>query len=189
MESVSEAERKEREKTLNVILIGYRCTGKTSVGRKLSELLHVPFCDTDSLVELYAGRSIRQMVEEEGWPFFREREKEIVRQLADVRGGVIATGGGVVLDGENRALLKKTGICVWLMADADTILRRMEADAATAGQRPPLSDKDLRREVVEGLAEREQWYRDLADVSVNTAGKRPEEIVRRIDLFLRGCTR
>jgi shikimate kinase len=172
---------------MNLILIGYRCTGKSSVGRKLSELLHAPFCDTDFLIELNAGKSIRQMVEEEGWPFFREREKDVVRQLAEVQGGVIATGGGVVLDGENRAVLKKAGVCVWLVADVETILGRMEADAATAGQRPPLSDKDVRREVTEGLAEREPLYRDLADVSVNTAGRRPEEIVRRIHLFLRGC--
>jgi shikimate kinase len=175
-----------REKSgMNVILIGYRCTGKSSLGRKLSEILQVPFYDTDSLIEKSVGKSIRQMVEENGWPFFREREKEVIGQLATIGGGVIATGGGAVLDDENRTILKKGGICVWLVADANTILRRMKNDAASDGQRPPLSDKDLFREVTEGLEEREPLYRELADVSVDTTDVSPEDVVRRICRFLK----
>lgn len=170
---------------MNVILIGYRCTGKSSVGRKLAEQLGVPFYDTDEQIEKSAGKSIRQMVAEKGWPFFREREREIIGRLATVRGGVIATGGGAVLDGENRRILKKTGACVWLSADAATILRRMKADAAGAAQRPPLSDQDLACEVREGLGQREALYRELADLSVDTADRSPAEIVETICLFLK----
>lgn len=170
---------------MNVILIGYRGTGKSSVGRKLSERLGVPFYDTDEQIEKSAGESIRQMVAAKGWPFFREREREIISRLAAVREGVIATGGGAVLDAENRRMLKKAGPCVWLVADAATILRRMEADAASGEQRPPLSDKDLPCEVREGLAEREPFYRELADLSVDTADRNLAEIVEVICCFLK----
>ena len=170
---------------MNVILIGYRCTGKSSVGRKLSERLGVPFYDTDDLIEKSAGKSIRQMVAENGWTFFRERERETIGRLAAVRGGVIATGGGAVLDGENRRMLKEAGACVWLSADAATILRRMKADAVSGAQRPPLSDKDLQCEVTQGLGEREPLYRELADLSVDTADRSPAEIVEVICRFLK----
>ena len=170
---------------MNVILIGYRCTGKSSVGKKLSERLGVPFYDTDELIEKSAGKTIRQMVADNDWPFFREREKEIIGQLAAVRGGVIATGGGAVLDGENRDILKKTGVCVWLSADTATIVRRMKADTLSGEQRPPLSDKDLTQEVTEGLGEREPLYREVADLSIDTADRGPDEIVEVICSFLK----
>ncbi|MBI4633893.1 MAG: shikimate kinase [Deltaproteobacteria bacterium] len=172
---------------MNVVLIGYRCTGKSSVGRKLSERLGVPFYDTDDLIENRVGKSIRQMVAEHGWPFFREREKEIIGQLATVRGGVIATGGGAVLDDENRHVLKKMGVCVWLSADTATILQRMKADASNDAQRPSLSNKDLQCEVTEGLGEREPLYRDLAHLSIDTADRGTEEVVETICQFLTVC--
>lgn len=172
---------------MNVILIGYRCTGKSSVGRKLSERLGVPFYDTDILIEEHAGTSIRQMVEEKGWSFFREKEREVIRLLAAVRGGIIATGGGVVLDEENRNVLKRMGTCVWLAADVETILGRMKADTRSGEQRPPLSDRDLIREVTEGLEERESLYREVADISIDTADRSLDEIVETICRFLTDC--
>ncbi len=151
-----------------IVLIGYRCTGKTSLGKRLALRLGLPFIDTDALVEEKAGKTIREIIAESGWAFFREREREAIRGLSALRRSVIATGGGAVLDEENAALLKKEGVLIWLVADEETILRRMRRDAATGGQRPPLSSDDLRKEITDTLALRTPIYKRLADLTVAT---------------------
>ncbi|MDI6777233.1 MAG: shikimate kinase [Syntrophales bacterium] len=172
---------------MNVVLIGYRCTGKSSVGERLSQVLHLPFYDTDTLIEKLTGKTIQTMVSENGWEFFREKEREIIKSLATTEESVIATGGGAVMDQENVNILKKNGVLVWLAADVDTIIERMQADADSTKRRPPLSRDDFIQETINVLEERIPVYRRLADFSVDTAGEGIDEIVEQICRFLERC--
>jgi shikimate kinase len=168
-----------------IILIGYRCTGKTAVGKRLAERLNLPFYDADGLVQKAVGKTIREMVETGGWEFFRHQERDAIRNLTAGGKGVIATGGGAVMDRGNAALLKKAGILVWLVADDKTIRDRMQDDPATAGQRPRFSPEDLAVEIRSTLVLRTPVYRRLADLAVDTAALDIEECVDRIVAFLR----
>ena len=122
-------ERTERPLSMNIILMGYRCTGKTSAGRRLAERLGQPFYDTDALVEGQMQRTIPQIVAERGWQAFREAETAVIRDLSATDHSVIALGGGAVLDVRNVESLKRNGFFVWLSAEAETIAARMEKDA------------------------------------------------------------
>jgi len=156
---------------MKIILIGYRCTGKTSVGKKISERLGIPFYDTDELIQSYAGKSIGEIVDEEGWDAFRAEERATIKKLPSLTDAVIAAGGGAIMDAENREALQRNGLCIWLTADVRTIVERMKNDRASTAQRPPLSDGDLERETAEILAVRELVYQQLADCTVDTSGK------------------
>ena len=99
----------------NIILIGYRCTGKTTVGKKLSERLGLPFIDTDGLVMLDTGMSVDEIVREGGWPLFRRKEREVIEGLLSAEGTIIAPGGGALEEHRNRrgspiALTKATAL-------------------------------------------------------------------------------
>ena len=162
---------------MKIILIGYRCTGKTSVGKKIAERLDLPFYDTDELIQSHTNKSIREIVEKEGWDAFRAEERAIIKQFPSLADGVIAAGGGAIMDAENRKALKHNGLCVWLTADVSTIVARMRNDRASAAQRPPLSDSGSERETAEILEAREPVYHELADCIVNTAGKGIDAVV------------
>lgn len=169
---------------MNIVLIGYRGTGKSSIGKRLARKLRAPFYDTDDLVEAAAGLSITDIVAEEGWACFRRMEKEIIREMTDIGKGVVATGGGAVMDEENARILKRGGIVIWLVADVETIIKRIYTDSQDREKRPPLSDDDLYKETVDLLEKRLPVYESLADFSVNTAGMNIDEIVDEICQFL-----
>jgi shikimate kinase len=172
----------------NIILIGYRGTGKTSVGQELARRLSRPFHDADVLVEARAGRSIRAMVEREGWAFFREREKAAIHSLSAIRRCVVATGGGAVLDPENAQMLKSMGWIVLLTAEEEVLVRRMRIDPASREQRPSFSgtdsaetsERDMIKETTEILAQRMPIYRRLADLVIDSTSASPAEIVGEI---------
>jgi len=172
---------------MNVILIGYRCTGKSSVGERLSQVLHLPFYDTDTLIEKLTGKTIREMVDERGWESFRKKEKEIIKSLTTTDESIIATGGGAVMDQENVNILKKNGVLIWLTADIDTIIQRMQDDANSIKQRPPLFHDDFLQETKSMLEERIPVYSRLADFSIDTTGKGIDEIALQICQFLGKC--
>ncbi len=169
-----------KSKDNNIILIGYRCTGKTAVGKSLSERLKMPFYDTDDLIKQECGRTIADLVAEKGWSFFRQKEREVIGGLAGLRGSVIAPGGGAVADRHNVESLQRNGIFVWLTADLPTILTRMTRDQETAGQRPSLTRLDAINEVAEVLRQRLPVYARLAAFSVNTSKLEIEEVAGRI---------
>ena len=123
----------------NIVLIGYRAVGKTTVGTLLAQRLGRPLIDLDAILEQEAGETIPDLVRREGWPEFRRREKAIVKRYAARSGQVLATGGGVVLDPENIAQLQATGKLVWLKASSATIKDRLSQDRQQTG-RPPGSD-------------------------------------------------
>jgi shikimate kinase len=168
---------------VNIIVIGYRGTGKSTVGRKIAESLQISFYDTDELIKKQTGKTIKEIVEEKGWESFREEEKEVIRELSSVRESVIATGGGAVMDEENLNILKKKGVFIWLTADIRTIIERMEKDKVSDEQRPSLSKGDLYRETANMLEMRIPVYRQLADFVVNTSKKNINEVVDEVYLF------
>lgn len=162
---------------MKIVLIGYRCTGKTAVGKQVAVRLGVPFFDTDELIQKHVGKTVKEIVDEGGWDAFRAAEKTIMKQLPSVRDAVIAVGGGAIMDAENREVLRRTGICVWLTADLKTIVARMENDHASAAQRPPLSAEGVEGETAKILERRRPVYQELADCTVDTAGKGIDAVV------------
>jgi|GEM_PF-197507 len=164
---------------MNFILIGYRASGKTSVGKKLSGLLGLPFYDTDTLIQKQTGKTIRQMVLEGGWPSFRQAEREAIASLAGKEGAVIALGGGAVLDPANVEVLKPRGLFIWLQADKETIQERLKGDRASAEQRPPLSNS-VDGDVEEILRQRIPLYESIADLIFDTTGLSVEAVAEKI---------
>ena len=165
---------------MNIVLTGYRGTGKTSVGKALSKRLGNGFCDTDNYIEDKAGRSISDMVATEGWDFFRQKEKEAIREVSSFQNYVIAAGGGAVLNPENVENLKKNGTIVLLEAEIKTVIERMRCDEKTEQQRPSLTGKDLYTEIEEVLESRMPIYQKAMDFSVDTTSKNIERVVDEI---------
>lgn len=156
---------------MNVILIGYRCTGKSETGKILADLLGLPFMDTDALIEKTMKRSITEIVENMGWGYFRKIESQILNGLLKTDDLVIATGGGIVLDEKNILAMKAVGTVVWLTANTDTILNRMSTDSNTPGLRPALTDQGIEEEVKETLAMRTPLYKKAAHMEIDTSNQ------------------
>ncbi len=167
-----------------LFLVGYRCTGKTTVARLVAERLGWRWLDADAVLEERAGRTVREVFAEEGEAGFRRRESAALEELCRRPGHVIATGGGVVLAAANRDRLRAAGRVVWLTADAETIWRRLQADAATTERRPNLTVGGL-EEVRALLRQREPLYRACADHQVETAGRSPGEVAEAVLVALR----
>lgn len=165
---------------MNLVLIGYRGTGKSTVARRLSLLLGWDPVDADEQIERRAARSIAEIFRDQGEPHFRQLEAEELERLARGERQIIASGGGVVLRPENRALLGRMGRVVWLRARPETIVARLAADASTAARRPPLTSAAGMDEVVQLLAQRSPWYEECADLVVDTDDKSPAEIATEI---------
>ncbi len=169
---------------MHIVLIGYRGAGKSAVGKRLADKLRLPFYDTDELVERETGISIRDMVAEKGWAYFRKRESEIVRKLVLLQRGVVATGGGAVMDDGNCDILKRHGLLIWLRADVMTMVERIRDDAASKERRPSLLHDDIVRETEDILKHRIPVYRGIADFSLDTTGKNIDETVNAVCEFL-----
>ena len=168
----------------HLFLIGYRGSGKTSVGRSLSNRLGILSIDTDALVEQKAGRTIRQIFEMDGEPHFRHLESEAIVQAIASSPSIISLGGGAVLRDENATLIKRSGKTIWLRASAKTLAARMADDPTTAARRPALSKLSVYDEIEQLLGVREPIYRQLADFTVETEGKTPETIADEIANWL-----
>ena len=123
---------------MNLYLVGYRCTGKTSVGRLLSDAMGWTFVDMDNELVTEAGIPIEDIVVRRGWEHFREIEARLLERLSQTKCQVIATGGGVVTVRSNVTAMRATGKVVWLKASPAVLAERMAADINTASQRPPL---------------------------------------------------
>jgi shikimate kinase len=170
----------DKEDFRGIRLIGYRCTGKSTVGRRLAESLGWPFYDTDRMIVERIGCTIKAWVAEKGWPAFRQEEKNVIQTIPVDRPAVVALGGGAVLDLENRKRIREKSLVVWLTADQDTIMERMKTDPQNEDNRPSLSEKGRREEIEEILAQRIPLYRQTAHVVVNTQGKDIEDVASEI---------
>ena len=166
---------------MNIFLIGYRCSGKTAVGRMLARQNARIFVDTDDEVVRQAGMSIADIVKREGWDSFRQKERQVIQWACGRDHQVVATGGGIVLDRENVADMKKAGRVVWLKAAADTIKKRMQADERTDVLRPSLTGAGLLEEIEDVLRSRNPHYEAAMDFSVETDRRGVGEICQELE--------
>ena len=157
--------------THNVALIGFRATGKTTVGRALAAKLGWTFVDMDERLMTEFGADIQTWVQEHGWEAFRDAEARLLDQLAVGQQQVVATGGGVILRAGNRELLRQHFLVIWLQASASAIQARLSHDPKTATQRPPLTELSLQDEITVLLEERTPLYAATAHVSLDTDGQ------------------
>ena len=166
------------EKVRNVILCGFMATGKSTVGKRLAELVGFDFIDLDTAIEAEENISIPQIFAERGEPAFRTLESRMVEKMMDRSGSVIATGGGTIVNPRNLANLKKCGIVVALTADIPTILQR----TATDTHRPLLlaqSEKDREVKIRTLLEQRMSAY-SQADILLDTSFLNIEEVAHRL---------
>ena len=165
-----------KDRSQNVVLIGFMGTGKTTIGKIASERLGLEFVDTDDLIVERAGEPIPKIFERLGEDGFRELETEVLSGLSGKGGRIIATGGGIVTRPENIELLWGLGFVVWLSATVETIFERVSRNR----DRPLLYTDDPLQTITDMLAEREPLYRDAADLTVETDDFHAEEITHGI---------
>ena len=150
--------------------------GKSAVGRQLARQLHLEFVDSDEEVEMRTGVDIPFIFEKEGEAGFRKREATVIDDLSQREGIVLATGGGAIMDPQNRNNLGARGLVVYLHTSVDQQLSRTRK-----GRDRPLLDKDDPRAVLETLmAAREPLYREIADLTVDTDGRKVRAVVNEI---------
>jgi shikimate kinase len=162
---------------MNIVLIGYRGTGKSSVGRVLANTMKRELISTDAEIIRRANLAVPEIVKRFGWEHFRDLESEVCRDVSGKDSLIIDTGGGAILRPQNVQVLKAGGWLVWLTATVPTILRRIGHDT----QRPSLTGtKTFTEEVEEVLKEREPKYHAAADQIVSTDDRDIEEVARAI---------
>lgn len=155
-----------------IVLTGPMGSGKTSVGRILSQKLGWEFVDLDALIVEQAGKSINMIFEQDGEPFFRQLERNVLAGLVGRERMVLSTGGGAVIDPENRRLMRQIGWLVNLTAPVSVLAERL----STADDRPLLKGGvDLEQKIGTIIAEREQFYAD-ADIRIDTTAKTLEYV-------------
>jgi shikimate kinase len=162
---------------MNVVLIGYRGTGKSTVGKVVAARLGRTVVSTDAEIVKRAGKSIPGIVAQHGWDFFRDLESQVCRDFSDGDGLVIDTGGGAILRPENVQRLKHHGIVFWLAASVDTITKRI----GRGTQRPSLTGtKSFVDEVQDVLRDRTPKYQAAADHVIATDGRSVVQIADEI---------
>jgi len=159
-----------------IILIGPMGAGKSAVGRKLAEELQLEFVDSDDVIEERTGVDIPYIFDREGEAGFRVRERQVIDDLSKRKGIVLATGGGAVQDPHTRQRLGQRGRVVYLHATVDQQLKRTRS-----GRERPMLKNGEPREILEALmAVRDPQYREIADVVVETDGRRVTAVTREI---------
>jgi len=148
----------------NIYLVGLMGAGKTTIGRQLAKNLGLPFYDSDKAIEESTGVDIPTIFEFEGENGFRDREQKMLQQLTELKGIVLATGGGAILREENRKLLKENGIVIYLQCSIDRIMERTRRDT----QRPLLKTANPKERIEQLYKEREPLYLNCADLVVDT---------------------
>ena len=159
---------------MNIVLIGYRGTGKSTVGKLLAMRLGRQFVSTDEEIIKRAKRTIPEIVAQEGWEYFRDLESEVCREFAGRDRLVIDTGGGAILRTQNVEALKKNGILFWLTASVETITKRIGRD----NQRPSLTgSKSFVDEIQDVLRERTPKYQAASDHVITTDDQSIKQLV------------
>lgn len=153
---------------MNIYLVGYRCCGKSSLGKWLAERLGWMFVDTDAKIVVQTGREIAAIVEENGWDYFRRLERECLSSVAARSQQVVATGGGIVLDPRNVRIMKDSGLVVWLRTSPGIIRQRMQNDAQTDDLRPALTGQGALDEIESVLQARTPLYQEAGNIELNT---------------------
>ena len=160
----------------NIYLVGLMGAGKTTIGRQLANALQLPFYDSDKAIEDQTGVDILTIFEYEGEKGFRVREQNMIKELTQLSGIVLATGGGAVLTAENRELLTKNGFVVYLQCSVDKILQRTRRD----NQRPLLKTENPRERIETLFSEREEYYLSCSDFQIETSSMQSKAVVQHI---------
>jgi shikimate kinase len=164
----------------NLFLIGFRGSGKTTIGPAVANLLQTEFIDLDDWIQTKENKTIAQIFSEFGENHFRQLERKYLVQVAQFQNTVISCGGGIVLNSENRECLKNSAKCVWLKASASFLMKRIESDPATARTRPKLTQFGGLPEIEQLLAEREPLYADCADYSIWVENRTVDDLASEI---------
>ncbi|MGB3280393.1 MAG: shikimate kinase [Pseudorhodobacter sp.] len=147
----------------SVVMVGMMGSGKTAVGTQLSRLLSVPFIDSDDAIVSAANRSIAEIFERDGEPFFRQKETQVIQRLLEGENCILSTGGGAFMSPENRQLIKEKGVSVWLRADLELLWQRVRHKTT----RPLLRTSNPRATLREIYNARVPIYA-LADLAVDS---------------------
>ena len=165
------------KQTTNVVLVGPMGSGKTSVGRRLACVLKRDFFDSDFEIVARTGVAIDHIFDVEGEEGFRKRETKMLKDLCEIPNIVIATGGGIVIKEENRALLKRDSFVVYLSSSIEQLVKR----TANSKSRPLLEQSSNREQTIRDLVNaREDFYQEVADVVIDTTGKKLYAIINEI---------
>ncbi len=165
---------------MNLVLIGYRGSGKSAVGRRLASYLGLKFVDIDDLIEEGQGAPISDIVKSHGWGHFRKVERNTIEEISKEDRIIVAPGGGAVLDTDNVKALRKNGFIIWLQADKQTLLKRLNQDPGTNTRRPTLTGKGTSEELKEVLSLREPIYRRVSDIQIDTSTLDVDSVVERV---------
>ena len=158
---------------MNIYLIGMMGSGKSTLGKSLSEKIQKPFIDLDSEIEKVAGKSISEIFNIDGEEQFRKME---TKQLQQYSKSIVACGGGIVLNNANRKFINENGIAILLLATMGELTQRLSA----SNNRPLLADDNMEEALTKLWMERLIDYLDTADFSIETNGKTPEQLTDEI---------
>jgi shikimate kinase len=165
---------------MNIVLIGPRCSGKTSVGRLLAGRTGMLFQDTDALVEAMAGTTIAGLVAARGWEMFRALERQAIAAVTAQDQQVIATGGGAVEDRDNARSLGERGFLVWLDGRPDILCGRLETQQWAGVFRPSLTGEDPLEEMRQVMQDRRRQYERVSTLRVDTSDQTVAEVAETI---------
>lgn len=163
-----------------ILLIGGRGSGKSTIGKQLAARVGMDFLDMDTLLENRAGKPISKLVEEKGWPYFRELEQKLLEELLPKDNQVVATGGGAILHQQIWPQLMANSFIVWLKASLETTRARIVADSKSSLQRPSLTGEDISKETERILTERNPLYKKGSHIEIS-AEQSVEAIVETIE--------
>lgn len=165
---------------MNIYLIGYRCTGKSTVSENLSSRIDKEVVHMDDILIKRIGR-IDKFVKKNSWKDFRKEEKKLLEELSLQNNLIIDCGGGIIEKEDNISLIKKTGICFWLKAPVSTISQRLSMDKDKEDQRPSLTQTKSRvDEIKEVLDKRIPLYEKASDYQIDTENKSEEDVANEI---------
>lgn len=166
-----------------LFLIGYRATGKTTIGRRLADRWNCRWIDTDAEIEKFSQRTIPEIFTEDGEPGFRQIEQKVIALMVDAirrhDDAVISLGGGAVLADETRHLIARRGKCVWLNAPVECLVQRIESSQSQT-PRPALTSQSAADEVSLVMEQRTPVYSDCADYTIDTSQLSVEQTVEQI---------
>jgi shikimate kinase len=172
----------EMHKTNNIFLVGPMGAGKTTIGRGLAKLLNLTFYDSDHVIEERAGTDISWLFDVEGDEGFRKRERQVIEELTALNRIVLSTGGGSILDAENREHLKSRGLVIYLQTSLE---QQVERTSRNPHRRPLLKDTHIPSKVVALNKIRNPLYEEVADLFFRTDSTRPQAVVSKIVRYIK----
>ena len=168
---------------MNIVMLGYRGTGKSVIAKILSKELRRKLYRIDDLIAQTAGKSIPEIVDQDGWPGFRNLESDVVSRIAgEAQDSIVDCGGGVVLDDKNSVLLKKEGKCVLLTASLSAIIGRIKKDPNRPALEEGLGFEEEQKKI---LADRHEKYHSCADLICDTTTQKPGETAHEIIAYFK----